>query len=698
MKQFALRVFSLCFALALLLSLALCASAAGINLGVTVSEVENGKFTVTVPSSTDADAILAEEKPTLTVDCTFQSAYVMKGDAIVDSVLNSGKITFTVESSGEYRVISGTAPTLYTVTFDVQGKGTAPTAQTIPHGGTLTKPEDPISTGLVFDGWFTDAACTREYPFGNASVSESITLYAKWTTATYTVTFHTAQGTAPTAQTIDHGAKATKPADLTADGYIFGGWYTDEACTEDNAWDFTSDTVTTNIDLYAKWTATYSVAFNANGHGTAPTAQTIPDGGTVQKPTDLTETGFVFGGWYTDEACTEANKWNFATGTVSGNMTLYAKWSVANYTVTFSANNHSTAPAAQTINHGDKITKPADLTADGYTFGGWYTAASCNEADKWDFDNDTVTAPVILYAKWTPIPTGSTETGDRTWDVDDTNAGTLKPSVSGLSSIASSTNAADDVHVELEVSALSESAVPAAHKIAIESAAHGRELFFLDLTLTKSVNGAAAADIGSTNTGLLGITLEFPTSGRSYFQVYRYHGSSVDTLTETANANSERIVVGNNKITIYAKRFSTYAIGFTDGTDVPVSSVTAVTVSPSSVYVRRGNSQTFIATVSGIEGYNPAVTWSVSGNNSKYTTIDSSGKLTVASGETARTLTVKAASVQDTTKSGTATVTVSKVTSNANTGDQFSPMPWVAIMLLCAVGIAAALFFRKKKK
>ncbi len=71
-------------------------------------------------------------------------------------------------------------------------------------------------------------------------------------TTTYTVTFNSNGGSAVNAQTIESGAKATKPTDPTREGYTFGGWYTDEACTQA----FNFDTaISANITLYAKWTA-----------------------------------------------------------------------------------------------------------------------------------------------------------------------------------------------------------------------------------------------------------------------------------------------------------------------------------------------------------------------------------------------------------------------------------------------------------
>lgn len=76
------------------------------------------------------------------------------------------------------------------------------------------------------------------------------------------VSFETGEGSKVDFQTTADG-KLVKPADPTRDGYTFGGWYTDEACTQ--AYDF-STPVTADLTLYAKWTKN---AVNPGGNGGA---------------------------------------------------------------------------------------------------------------------------------------------------------------------------------------------------------------------------------------------------------------------------------------------------------------------------------------------------------------------------------------------------------------------------------------------
>lgn len=71
--------------------------------------------------------------------------------------------------------------------------------------------------------------------------------------ATYTVTFDAnGYGTAPAAITdVIEDRRISRPSNPTADGYVFKGWYKEATC--ENAWDFYSDTVTSDITLYARW-------------------------------------------------------------------------------------------------------------------------------------------------------------------------------------------------------------------------------------------------------------------------------------------------------------------------------------------------------------------------------------------------------------------------------------------------------------
>ena len=96
----------------------------------------------------------------------------------------------------------------------------------------------------------------------------------------------------------------------------------------------------------------YDVTFDLNGHGSSIPKQTKPEGGKVDKPTDPTDDAYDFGGWYKEQACT--NAWNFNSDTVSSATTLYAKWTIKKYDVTGNITRGSLTVPSQ-IEHGGSL-------------------------------------------------------------------------------------------------------------------------------------------------------------------------------------------------------------------------------------------------------------------------------------------------------------------------------------------------------
>ena len=134
--------------------------------------------------------------------------------------------------------------------------------------------------------------------------------------------------------------------------------------------------------------------------------------------------------------------------------------------------------------------------------------------------------------------------------------------------------------------------------------------------------------------------------------------TSLNVLTATAAGTvtvTATIAGGASKNTPFT---SDFAISVKAPDEIPV--VTAVTVSPTTASVAKGKKQTFTATVTGnkLSEADKAVYWTVTGGTKQETAITAEGTLTVAEDETAASLTVKATSTVNITKSGTATVTV----------------------------------------
>lgn len=202
----------------------------------------------------------------------------------------------------------------------------------------------------------------------------------------------TADGTtfAP-AQTIDRGEKFKEPAKPSKENHTFAGWY-----NGDEKFDFNADTTSAPnvLNLVAKWDINqYTVQFVSDYGSFAD--QPIKHGGTID-PDKLTipdVNGYTFGGWYADEA--HETKFDF-TQPIKSNTTVYAKWTAKDYEVSF-VTEHGNAPASQNVKYNNPATNPGELTADGYTFIGWYA----DEAHKTKFDFSTlITGDTKVYAKW----------------------------------------------------------------------------------------------------------------------------------------------------------------------------------------------------------------------------------------------------------------------------------------------------------
>ena len=112
----------------------------------------------------------------------------------------------------------------------------------------------------------------------------------------------------------------------TRDGYTFSGWYTNSNFPIGSEVTKIKKGTTGKVKLYAKWTAnTYTITYNVNG-GTLPSgAKTrYATGSMTYTLPSPTRTGYTFGGWYTDEACTVKAK--PITPKTYGNKVYYALW------------------------------------------------------------------------------------------------------------------------------------------------------------------------------------------------------------------------------------------------------------------------------------------------------------------------------------------------------------------------------------
>jgi uncharacterized repeat protein (TIGR02543 family) len=285
----------------------------------------------------------------------------------------------------------------YTVSFNTDG-GSAVASQPVAHGSMATRPADPTRTGYTFDDWYTQATGGSLLNF-SAPITGDTGIYARWTQIYYTVTFNMDGGTMtdPLTLQVPHGGTVTMPdPDPTRTGYTFAGWFTQ--ATGGSLFNF-SAAITGDTGIYARWTqSTYTVSFNLNySEAFGVQTQTVTHGAMATAPNPPPQrTGYTLGGWFTEAACT--TQWNF-NNTIIANRTLYAKWTLNQYTVSFNTDGGS-AVQSQTIAHGSVATRPANPAKAGYNFADWYTQATGGSLFNF---SAAITGTTVIYARWTQI-------------------------------------------------------------------------------------------------------------------------------------------------------------------------------------------------------------------------------------------------------------------------------------------------------
>ena len=232
-----------------------------------------------------------------------------------------------------------------------------------------------------------------------------------------TISFDSQGGSSVISVSVKVGDKVTKPNNPEKTGYVFSGWYKEASCV--NEWNFETETVLGDTTLYAKWTVvdnptpnpdptplkSFTIKFVTNCSDVVAD-EAISENNKVSMPSNIQKEGYTLAGWYLDEAY--QNEYDFNTP-VTSNLTLYAKWVVSEYKVTF---NGTTLPDVE-VKHGEHIEKPSNPTKTGYTFVGWYSDNACTTV--FDFENTIITKDTTIYALFKKINDSS--------DIDDKDNG-----------------------------------------------------------------------------------------------------------------------------------------------------------------------------------------------------------------------------------------------------------------------------------
>ena len=295
--------------------------------------------------------------------------------------------------------------------------------QKINKGGKVENPGELYREGYDFIGWYYG---DRMWNFAKDTVSEDMILTAKWSAHTYTIVYDgnkpaSASGSIenlPDNFICHYDDDLALGAAPTLEGWKFGGWYEDKACTEkvgEAGETLASPNLATEgtVTLYAKWTpVVYTVVYDGNkpegssgelgGILNTPLTCVYDEGYTLADAPTLK--GWTFLGWYRDKACTDLvgyandhlSKPNFSTGNT---VILYAKWKVNSYTVTFDSQGGECDVESKSVTFDSAYGDLPEAKKPGNTFLGWFTSPDSGNKvlsnDKFTFDGD-----ITLYAHY----------------------------------------------------------------------------------------------------------------------------------------------------------------------------------------------------------------------------------------------------------------------------------------------------------
>lgn len=285
-----------------------------------------------------------------------------------------------------------------------------------------------------FVGWYTTLDCREGTEKTSITTTDTgdITLYAKYTPKTYTITYKLPDGT-----DLPQGVTAALPSnpksytfgvgvdslpDVEQAGYTFGGWYEDQNCSGNEKTGITGAD-SGDKTLYAKLTPkSYKLHFNCNGGsyvGTAPTGDEMPYTYGTAITNDalpkVTKTGYDFVGWSKTSGGATIDGIPADTLPASGDtIELYAVYRVKSYQVTYKGRDGAKlettgTPSISGTGKTDTFTYGTGISTDklpkatlvGHTFKGWYDNESYTESPITSIPPDCAN-DITLYAKFEP--------------------------------------------------------------------------------------------------------------------------------------------------------------------------------------------------------------------------------------------------------------------------------------------------------
>ncbi len=291
----------------------------------------------------------------------------------------------------------------YNVTYDYAtngGNSATKTSAKVNYNSAIDLTPTASKSGWTFVGWNTNKDAHEALKSLNMGTS-NVTLYAifRKEAITRTVTYEKGTGVSAIGKTSDSctipavynnatqgtSCTVTLPSITASKGYTVDGWYQNTTKRAVGA----SISLSGDVSYEARAIAnTYTISYNANGGSGSMTNTTATTGKNVSiSGNSFTKEGYSFAGWTTrsngeDDGYNWTNwsgTWNYDNGQYgisSNKLTLYARWSINQYSVTYNYSTNGGSSATKTsakVNYNSAIDLTPSATKSGWTFVGWNT-------------------------------------------------------------------------------------------------------------------------------------------------------------------------------------------------------------------------------------------------------------------------------------------------------------------------------------
>ncbi|WP_319002022.1 InlB B-repeat-containing protein [Clostridium tagluense] len=188
------------------------------------------------------------------------------------------------------------------------------------------------------------------------------------------VSFNSNGGTNVLTQYVDNNVTAVKPTDPQKEGYTFEGWYTDVSFT--NSFDFKNTPITSNTNLYAKWTLKSGLTVSVTAlNGSISGNQGNHGYGDTVTLTQVPNENYKFESWMDGAGKILSTKAAYSFN-ITGNTSLKANFkeiAADVFTVEFISESGQVISVQQIPKNGSAI-KPTDPSKPDCNFAEWSAA------------------------------------------------------------------------------------------------------------------------------------------------------------------------------------------------------------------------------------------------------------------------------------------------------------------------------------